>query len=324
MSKSDSANHGIKELHWLMDMLTNVDAGLIVLDVSYEVQMWNRFMEDHSGIKENETRQQNIFELFPELPEAWFKHKIDSVFMLKNRAFSTWEQRQYLFRFKNYRPITGVEEFMYQNVTIIPLASADGQVNHVCILIYDVTNEAIAQKKMQLLNAELKSLSRIDQLTGLLNRGYWEDCFKSEFERCARYDSECSVLIFDIDHFKNVNDTYGHQAGDQVIRITAQTVNDMLRKTDVAGRYGGEEFVIYLPSTRAENAKVFAERYRETIASTSVTHDDYSIEYTVSIGICAFEKSLASHEQWIERADQALYFSKENGRNRTTIAGVEG
>ncbi len=313
----------IKELHWMMDMLTNVDVGLVVLDAAYEIQMWNRFMEDHSGKTENQARFQNIFRLFPELPENWFKHKIDSVFALKSRTFSTWEQRQYLFKFKNYRPITGTEEFMYQNTTMIPLASADGEINHVCLLIYDVTDAAAGKKELNRLNGELEKLSRTDRLTGLNNRGFWEESLQVEFNRCTRYETDSSVLIFDIDHFKQVNDNYGHQAGDEAIRVTAQTVKDMIRNTDVGGRYGGEEFVIFMPNTAAEDARVFAERLREKIAGMSVKYEKLAIKFTVSIGICGYDKSLASHEKWIEKADQALYQSKEGGRNKTTIAGQE-
>lgn len=307
----------------MMDMLTNVDVGLVVLDASHEVQMWNRFMEDHSGIIESEARHKNIFGLFPELPEQWFKHKINSVFTLQCRAFSTWEQRPYLFKFKNYRPITGTEEFMYQNTTMIPLVSADGIINHVCLLIYDVTDEAVNQKEMQRLNIELELISRTDRLTGLNNRGFWEENFRSEFARCSRYKTVASVLIFDIDFFKKVNDSYGHQAGDEVLRMTSKLVRDMIRKTDVAGRYGGEEFVIYLPNTGAENAKIFAERLRQNIEQMEVKYDTLSIKVTISIGICEFDESLVNHEKWIEKADQALYLCKEQGRNQTCIASFD-
>jgi diguanylate cyclase len=91
MSINTNDSTEIKELHWMMDMLTNVDVGLIVLDASHMIQMWNRFMEDHSGILESEAKYKNIFGLFPELPQEWFEHKINSVFTLQCRAFSTWE-----------------------------------------------------------------------------------------------------------------------------------------------------------------------------------------------------------------------------------------
>ena len=304
----------------MMDMLTNVDVGLVILDTDYRVQMWNRFMEDHSGILESNARNKTLFDLFAELPEKWFKHKINSVFTLKSRAFSTWEQRPYLFRFKNYRPITGVVDFMYQNSTMIPLVSADGEINHVCLLIYDVTDEAVNQKEMQRLNDELEQISRIDRLTGLNNRGYWEECFQNEFYRCMRYQSVSSAIIFDIDHFKKVNDSYGHQAGDEVIRTVAKLTREMIRKTDAAGRYGGEEFVVFLPNTDAKSARIFAERLREKIENLKIQYDSLTLNITISIGICEFHESFSTHEQWIEKADQAMYQSKHQGRNQTNIA----
>ena len=94
----------------------------------------------------------------------------------------------------------------------------------------------------------------------------------------------------------------------------------MVRKTDVAGRYGGEEFVVFLPDTDSEKAKIFAERLRKKIEAITVTHDDKKIKFTISLGICQFNKDLPSHEKWIEQADQALYQSKEGGRNQTNIA----
>ncbi|NVJ61232.1 MAG: diguanylate cyclase [Gammaproteobacteria bacterium] len=310
----------INELHWMMGMLTNVDVGLIVLDPGYTIKMWNRFMQDHSGKSDNQAINKNVFEVFPELPEAWFKHKIDSVFLLRSRAFSTWEQRPYLFKFKNYRPITGTETYMYQNATMIPLTSSDDEVSHVCLLVYDVTDVATSKKEMTRLNLELESLSRTDRLTQLYNRGFWEESFQGEFDRCKRYKTSSSVLIFDIDHFKSVNDTYGHQAGDEVIRQTSALLRKMVRKSDVAGRYGGEEFVVYLPSTSAENATIFAERLRKNIEKLVVKHEGQEIAFTISIGICEFNDELKSHEKWIEKADQALYKSKESGRNQTNIA----
>ncbi|NVJ49594.1 MAG: diguanylate cyclase [Gammaproteobacteria bacterium] len=300
-------------------MLTNVDVGLVVLDSAYCIQMWNRFMNDHSGRSDKEVKGESIFDIFPEVPEAWFKHKIDSVFLLKSRAFSTWEQRPYLFRFKNYRPITSTEDTMYQNATMIPLMSPDGEVNHVCLLIYDVTDIATGKKELTRLNKKLESLSRTDRLTNLFNRGFWEECFQGEFDRCLRYKTVSSALIFDIDHFKNINDTYGHQAGDEVIRKTAALLSDLVRKSDIAGRYGGEEFVVYLPNTSAENAMIFAERLRKKIEQLKINYEGQEIRFTVSLGISEFNEAMPSHEKWIEAADQALYQSKESGRNQTNI-----
>lgn len=309
----------IREFHWLMDMLQTIDVGLVVLDRSFSVKVWNSFMESHSGMTPLQTKDKNLFELFPELPQDWLEHKANSVFMLKNRSFMTWEQRPYLFKFKNYRPITGTEPFMYQNVTISPLASADGVVNHVAIILYDVTDIAANRNALERANGELEKLSRTDRLTQLNNRGFWEECLAAEFSRYKRYHTVSSVVMFDIDHFKKVNDTYGHQAGDEVIRQVSQALRDNLRKTDIAGRYGGEEFGVILGNTDAEHAVVFCERVRKQIEAMEVSHDGKTIKFTISLGISQAVDATSDYTSWLEQADQALYASKEGGRNQTNI-----
>lgn len=133
----------IREFHWLMNIVQNLDVGLFVLDRQFKIQVWNGFMESHSGRQAATVRDRVLFELFDELDRAWFERKANQVFTLNNRAFSTWEQRPYLLRFDNYRPITGAAPFMYQNLTLVPLADFGGQVSHIGVMIYDATDEAI-------------------------------------------------------------------------------------------------------------------------------------------------------------------------------------
>jgi diguanylate cyclase (GGDEF)-like protein len=313
----------IKEFHWMMDMFQSIDVGVIVLDRQYRVQVWNSFMANHSGKRSTEVLGNNIFSSFKDLPEDWFKRKAESVFMLKSRAFSTWEQRPYLFKFKNYRPITGPAEYMYQNITYIPLGSASGEVNHVGVIIYDVTDIAVNKNELEAANNTLQTLSRTDRLTQLFNRGYWEDCLIQEFRRYQRTEQPCTLIMFDIDHFKKVNDTYGHQAGDEVIRQTANSIREKVRTTDIPGRYGGEEFGILLINTKAEGALYLAERLRKHVESLTVKHDDMEIRYTISLGIAELQPGITDHKQWIESADQALYNAKESGRNRAIIYGAD-
>ena len=316
-------NIDITEFHWLMDMLQTIDVGLVVLDRNYSVQVWNSFMENHSGLKPTQVKGKSLFSIFENIDEDWLKQKADAVFLLKNRAFTTWEQRPYLMRFKNYRPITGTEEFMYQNITISPLMSASGEVNHVCIIIYDVTDIASNRKALESANDELARLSRTDKLTQLNNRGYWEECLIKEFNRYQRYRHTCSLIMFDIDHFKKVNDTYGHQAGDEVIKTVAQILTNCLRTTDTAGRYGGEEFGVILSDTDAQGAMVFAERLRTQIEDLTVHHEDLSINFTISLGISELSPGCKGYKAWLEESDQALYQSKHKGRNQTNTFGVE-
>ncbi len=304
------------ELHWTLGMLQHLDVGLVVLDADHNICLWNGFMENHSGKKSNDVFGKNVFQLFNEIPEAWLKNTVDSVFTLKSRAFSTWQQRPYLFKFNSYRAITGGSEWMYQNITIIPLTSADGVVRHVCLGIYDVTDSALDEKELERANTELEYLSRTDGLTGLFNRRAWQEYLSMEYKRSIRTEKQSVLVMLDIDHFKKVNDTYGHQAGDAVICSIAETLNLVKRETDYAGRYGGEEFGIILSATDFEGALVFAERLHKAIASIEVIHDDRHIKYTVSMGVA--EAGCASNcTEWLSHADHALYKAKGSGRNCT-------
>ena len=317
-------NGELKEFHWLMNMIQTMDVGLVVLNRDYSICVWNGFMANHSGRAPHDVIGKQLFDMFDDIPEKWFRHKAESVFQLKNRAFTTWEQRPWLFKFKNYRPITGTAEFMYQNITLIPLLSVDGSVNQIGIIIYDVTDMAVGKVQLEKANSQLESLSRTDRLTELNNRGYWEECLVAEFQRVHRTKAPCTLVMFDIDHFKKVNDTYGHQAGDEVIRVTARLLRECKRTTDIAGRYGGEEFGVILIDTGAEGALVFTERLREKIAGHPVVHEDRSISFTISLGIAECVEGVADHKQWIEHSDQALYEAKESGRNRSVVYSGSG
>jgi len=313
----------MKEIHWLMDMLQSIDVGLVVLDRSLNILIWNSFMANHSGVGNEVAIGKSLFELFDDLPERWLRHKVEPVFHLKSRTFTVWEQRPYLFQFKNYRPITGTAQYMYQNVSFIPLLSADGEVNHVGIIVYDVTDSAVRKMAVESANAQLKVLSQTDSLTQLFNRGFWEDSLAREFKRVTRTGQPCSLIMFDIDHFKKINDNYGHPAGDEVIRQTAATLRDCIRETDVPGRYGGEEFAVLLIETGADDALMVAERIRTSIEAMTVTHESHNIQFTVSLGIAELDGSMTEHEQLIQGADQALYQSKETGRNFSTVYSSE-
>jgi len=309
----------IKEFHWLMDMIQSVDVGLIVMNKDYQIKVWNSFMENHSNQSSDFVRSKVLFDLFPDTPLSWIRKKIDTVFLLKNRAFSTWEQRPYLFHFNNYRPITGTETFMYQNVSIIPLSSADGKVNHVCLIIYDVTDIASQRKELHQINSQLEQLSRTDALTGLNNRGFWEETLRSEFKRFGRDDNPRTLVIFDIDHFKQVNNNYGHQAGDLIIKEIAGTLKNCQRETDFSGRYGGEEYVIILTNVSEKSARIFAERLRNSVEALSTNYKNTSLKVTISIGLAEIHSDDENGESWLNRADQALYAAKESGRNKTVL-----
>jgi diguanylate cyclase len=309
----------LKDFHWMMDVLQYIDVGLVILDEDFNVQLWNAFMQNHSALQPKEVLGSNLFELFPELPENWFRRKAESVFTLHNSAFTTWEQRPYLFRFQSYRPITSIADYMYQNSTIIPLKDTTGKVEHICLIIYDVTEVAVNRLQIQEANAELQRLSRTDGLTGLLNRKTWETELNREFKLYSRHGQDSSMIMFDIDHFKKINDGFGHPAGDEVIRQTANIAANCVRDIDIAGRYGGEEFSIILTNTNADQALVVAERIRKQVESTPAYYEGQKIEYTISLGISNVYPTFTDPTQWIESADKGLYQAKRAGRNNSVI-----
>ena len=240
------------DMHWKHDLLGSIEVGIVVLDINYNVQVWNQFMENHSSIVPSQIKDKSLFEFFPEIDQEWFKIKAEPAFTLRSPVFVIWEQRPYLFRFGCNRPITSNSDFMYQNITIFPLASLTGRVDQICVVIYDVTDEAINRNGMKLLNKQLQQVSRIDGLSGLYNRHYWEEQIALEYKRGTRSDNPSSLIMLDIDHFKKVNDTYGHPAGDEVIRSLANIITKATRETDLGARYGGEEFVILLTDTEGK------------------------------------------------------------------------
>ncbi|MEH6594777.1 MAG: diguanylate cyclase [Colwellia polaris] len=309
----------LNELHWMMEMLHNIEVGLVVIDRDYTIQIWNGFMENHSGLLPRNVKGKSVFDLFEEIPEDWFRRKAESVFLLKNKAFTIWEQRPYVFKFNNYRPITGTAEFMYQNTTFIPLISSTGEVTHLCLLVYDVTDNATHKKELEKVNADLALLSQVDGLTCLFNRNYWQKCIETEFKRYVRHRQTSTLVMLDIDNFKMVNDKYGHTVGDYVLKHLAQIISEQVRETDITGRYGGEEFVIFLSGTSSSDAMIFTERLRKTVESSVFIYNDIEIKYTISIGIAEVLPALESVSQWLENTDKALYESKNNGRNRVTV-----
>ena len=170
------------------------------------------------------------------------------------------------------------------------------------------------------LHARTEEMAVTDALTGLYNRRWLDGRLQEEVQRSQRFGKSLSILMLDIDHFKRINDQYGHPAGDYVLRRLAEVVASQLREVDIATRYGGEEFVVMLPEADAAAAKHGAERIRRAVAGTSFTlPDGGEINMTVSIGVASYPGSAAGAEELIVHADQALYLAKQAGRNRVVL-----
>jgi diguanylate cyclase (GGDEF)-like protein/PAS domain S-box-containing protein len=173
---------------------------------------------------------------------------------------------------------------------------------------------AVAFENTRLFN-RMEQLAIVDNLTGIFNRRHFFDLAHREYERADRYNRPFAAIMMDIDHFKRVNDTLGHSAGDQTLQAIAALCQRTIRHVDVVGRYGGEEFAFILPETNLEQARAAAERLRKIIEEFEVVTTNGHIRLTVSIGISARQSGGETLEALIERADQGLYAAKEAGRN---------
>ena len=167
-------------------------------------------------------------------------------------------------------------------------------------------------------NEELARVSTVDSLTQLYNRGYFDETAKAEISRSSRTRASMSMILIDVDHFKQVNDTYGHVVGDKCLKLIAQAIGKIAsRASDVVARYGGEEFAVILPDTIEKNALIVAERIRQNVAEIAFINEGESIKLTVSLGVVG--RTIVQGdtvERFVHAADKALYMAKDNGRDR--------
>lgn len=176
---------------------------------------------------------------------------------------------------------------------------------------------AAAELRRQKEAAEL--LARTDELTGLANRRAFYEAANHEIQRASRYGVPLTLVLTDLDHFKSINDSYGHHVGDVVLQAFARTLNASIREVDLAGRWGGEEFVILMPDTSLGETLRVAERMRLTVAGAPMRAGKHSFGYTASFGVATFSADTPTLDALLSRADEALYRAKAHGRNRIEI-----
>jgi len=218
--------------------------------------------------------------------------------------------------------LTPVQEsfITHENLKLLTILTKE------CSLVMENTllYERLRRKHISLekANKEIKLLSRTDALTGCYNRGYLNEVFPREIKRALRYKHSLSLAMCDIDHFKKVNDTYGHQCGDEVLIKFVQSILELIRAdADWLARYGGEEFLLVLPETQLENAKGLAERLRKHIANKVIETEEEKISITASFGVTGFDdanshKETITFDALINTADKYLYGAKKQGRNK--------
>lgn len=180
--------------------------------------------------------------------------------------------------------------------------------------------------ELQAANAKLRELAFRDGLTGLYNYRYFQELMDREMSRAARHHLPLSLILFDIDHFKRVNDTYGHPIGDEVLRSLAKLVQTAMRTSDISIRYGGEEFAVILPMTKLAGCKVFAERLRRRVEDMEIVVGGIVLRITISVGVVSCESGMVSmnKSQMISSADSAMYQAKQTGRNCVSVMELQG
>ncbi len=296
-----------------------LNTGVVVLTANFHIVTWNRFLEVHGDKSSASVIGHSIFDIFPELPKRWLTRKLSAVLQLNTPSFCSWQQRHHLFELPHTRPITTDSQFMAQNCTFLPI-EIDNVVEHICILVEDATDVCHYQQQLQKTLDELAVMSRIDGLTQIYNRKHWEDSLEQEYAKARRHNKELTLIMFDLDHFKVLNDTYGHQGGDKVLVDVSKNVKALLRLEDVFGRYGGEEFAIVLPETNEQGAMELAERICKTLAKTPLEYQGEFINISVSLGVSSINMNDSNYEHLITNADLALYQAKAQGRNQVCLS----
>lgn len=212
--------------------------------------------------------------------------------------------------------ITQGGQLSYYNFRLWPVKNRRNRLIGKTVVLTNTTEQVLLLDKMRI-------LANFDNLTKIFNRSYFLELSQEELSRAKRYQLPVSIIIMDIDHFKWVNDTYGHKAGDLALQTVAGVCKEALRANDLFGRYGGEEFVVFLPVTSPEMALSVAERLRKNVSCSPVLLDNYKINVTASFGVFGVENAEGVElDDLLKNADHALYKAKSLGRNCVMLAGV--
>lgn len=292
----------------IFDTISN---GILILDENLNIVEWNRWLEVKTGIEREKIVNENLFKVFPYINKEKLNRKIKTSFLMNNHTFYNVIPHNFLIKIKNNKVVNEIFNYMQQDVTIIPY---DVEKKLIRIYIYDKTTYCE-------INYKLKKLSNIDPLTNLFNRRYFNEVSKKFLNLSIRNNQQIRVAILDIDFFKRINDTYGHQTGDDALLAFANLLNENVRSSDIVTRYGGEEFVILLNNVDSEKTFNIFEKIRIKTKELKIrTIGNHFTNFSVSIGVTLFDKEKDKNiEDSLQRADKLLYISKQNGRNQVNI-----
>ena len=283
------------------ELFENVPIACFTVDIEGSIREWNLAAQQLYGYTKEEVLHQPFY---------------TRVF----RGASASKMHEILQRVIQGSVMAGIESEDYDSEgnlhyvlrSAFPIRNPNREVVGAIVSVVDVTYRVEYENQLKALNQKLQSLAVTDGLTGLHNHRAFQDNQEEQFQTAMRNKQPLALILMDVDHFKQYNDTYGHQAGDEVLRQVAQILQANVREGDFVARYGGEEFVIVLPRTDLESAVAVAERLREAVQSA-----EWRLRpVTGSFGVACIRPDMETRQELIEAADQALYQAKKNGRNR--------
>lgn len=282
-------------------IVARADDAIIAIDRNHDIVLFNAGAEKIFGYSVEEVMGERLDMLLPERFQIQHDMMIQEFGMSHGATKAADERSHQIFgRRKNG------EEFI-ASAAIFVLGSGDEK--FFATILRDVSHNRKTEE-------ELLRLAATDPLTGTFNRREFTAIAEREALRSSRYHHSLSILMLDLDHFKRLNDTYGHAAGDKALQRFTMICANALRNVDVFGRWGGEEFVALLPETDIQGATIIAERLRKLTSDNVLTFNDHKISFTISIGIAEFKDGEVTIDQALSRADSAVYDAKKAGRDR--------
>lgn len=289
--------------------------GVLLVDKDYRVHKWNQWLVNKTGITSKDACGKLLTELF----EDFNSPRLLSAIQLCIKHKSPQLISQTLNRYVLPIPISIKHlEMMQQQVSVAPLTDGNGKTLAI-ISINDVTENVAKSAALTSLARKFELQSNRDQLTGAYNRHFLWTWLEPQIKQCMRHGNAMGCLMIDIDHFKSINDTYGHDAGDSVLRGFTNTLNELLRESDILVRYGGEEFVALLPHADPTASLEIANRILDIVRSKAF-EPLHAGEVRCSIGIsCWTKESPRASEELLKEADLYLYQAKNSGRDRVVM-----
>lgn len=293
----------------MVEHIENSENGIAVLDAQDRFILFNDAFLRMFGLENIDIQGRTIDDVL-----IWmFTYEIGAI--VHGKTLNQWLK----FVLSSYRsaPFRSFEVDMVDGrwVLITEQVNAGGEV---VIVGNDITRTKKAEMALIAAQEELKKLALTDELTCIPNRRHFFQYVEYEFHRSLRHHHDSCIALLDLDHFKRINDTYGHAMGDEVLRHFASILRSYSRKDDIAGRIGGEEFALLLPETSLNEALGVLERIRLLLAKEKLDIINFGFTYTFSAGVAAFRKDdKFSPQDWFSQADQALYKAKASGRNIT-------